>query len=52
MPNNIYLRILVLSIVFLTTYSGAQAKPADTKYLSNVPQYVQYENAPGRQLGK
>lgn len=47
MPNNIYLRILVLFIVFLTTYSGAQAKPADTKYLSNVPQYVQYESAPG-----
>lgn len=52
MPNNIYLRILIPLIAILTTYSGAQAKPVDTRHLSNVPQYVQYENAPGRQLGK
>lgn len=47
MPINTFLRTFAPLAAFLFTCFAAQAKPVDTKYLSNVPQYVQYESAPG-----
>ena len=47
MPINTFLRTFVPLFAFLFTCFAAQAGPVDTKYLSNVPQYVQYESAPG-----
>ena len=47
MPINTFLRTFVPLVTFLFTCFAAQAGPVDTKYLSNVPQYVQYESAPG-----
>lgn len=47
MPINTFLRPLAALIAYLFACFAAQAGPVDTKYLSNVPQYVQYESAPG-----
>lgn len=38
---------LAAFLAFLFACVAAQAKPVDTKYLSNVPQYVLHESAPG-----
>lgn len=40
-------RTLAAFLAFLFACVAAQAKPVDTKYLSNVPQYVLHESAPG-----
>ncbi len=47
MSRKAFLRTLVPLFAFLFTCFAAQAGPVDTKYLSNVPQYVQYESVPG-----
>lgn len=47
MPINTFLRTFAPLAAFLFTCFASQAGPVDTKYLSNVPQYVQYESAPG-----
>ena len=47
MPINTFLRTFAPLAAFLFTCFAAQAGPVDTKYLSNVPQYVLYESAPG-----
>ena len=47
MQRQSFLVGIVTLLAFTITCFAAQAGPVDTKYLSNVPQYVQYESAPG-----
>ena len=47
MQRQSFLGAIVTLLAITITCFAAQARPVDTKYLSNVPQYVLHESAPG-----
>ena len=46
MRNNFHLRIYLPLFFIFAVCAAAAAKPVDTKFLSTLPQYVQYEGSP------